>query len=144
MRRRIRDRDRRIIEFDGEVLATASSQRPGAARWSELVVYQDVTGTLYLHKIGHTSVAHDPDCWRVRPDMPSWLEAGDEATVRRTPCPECRPAIGDEMDPHTRLETQRYRVLRSQSVAGLVNIIRSQQVGSPDLVNRLIEQLASH
>jgi hypothetical protein len=143
LRRRIRDRDRRIYEFDGDVLATASSERPGAARWSELVVYRDVDGHLYLHKIGHTAVAHDPSCWRVRPDMPTWLEAGEEGRVRRVACPECRPEVGDVMDPHTRLETQRYRVIRAQSIDGLVNIVKSQQVGSPELVNRIIEQLPS-
>jgi hypothetical protein len=47
------------------------------------------------------------------------------------------------LDPHTRLETQRYRVIRAQSIDGLVNIVKSQQVGSPELVNRIIEQLPS-
>lgn len=55
--------------------------------------------------------------------MRSWLEAGEEGKVRRVPCLECQPAVGDAMDPHTMLECSVHRVLQAWSPATLAQIL---------------------
>ena len=140
-RHRIRD-GRYVLDFDGDVLAAVTSERPDSPRWSELSVYK-ADGQILLHKVGRSRVAHTPDCWRVRPEMPSWLEAEEEGKIRRVPCSECRPIVGDQMDPHTRLEVQRYRVIRASSVDGLIRILTAGEARNPALVARLVSQLYS-
>jgi hypothetical protein len=103
-----------VLRFNGTPIGAATSRWDGAPRWTELTVYRLANGTYMISKIGRSLVAHSPSCpaaqsWR----MPSWAEAGEEAKVRRVPCHECQPAIGDRMDPQTLLETTRYTVLRA-------------------------------
>ena len=143
MEYRIRDQRGLLLVFDAELVASASSQRPGVPRWSELNVYRLTSGALILHKIGHSLVAHTPDCWRVRQEMPTWLEAGEEGRVHRVPCLECQPTVGNDMDPHTRLETQRFRVYQARSVTEMIQVVASIQNGSPELVKRLEGQLTT-
>jgi len=107
---------RRYLKFEATVVASATSARTSAVRWTELAIYRLAGSDEWvMSKIGRSTVAHKPTCPRVNWRMISWLDAGEEGLVRRVPCVECRPAVGDRMDPHTRLEVQRYRawVLRT-------------------------------
>jgi hypothetical protein len=55
--------------------------------------------------------------------MVSWLEAGEEGRVRRSPCVECRPVIGDDMDPHTMLEATRYSARSAPDAEALLAML---------------------
>lgn len=55
--------------------------------------------------------------------MRVWLEAGEEGRVRRVPCLECQPPVGDDMDPHTMLECSMHRVLQAWSPQTLAQIL---------------------
>lgn len=74
--------------------------------------------------------------------MPAWLDAREEAKIHRTPCPECVPAVGDAMDPHTRLEPQRYTAMILPSLDDVV-VLLSEGRGRtqlPAVVCRLLDQ----
>lgn len=49
-----RDGDR-DLEFDGRLLATASSREDGRDRWTELRLYATATGGWVLHRLGQSS-----------------------------------------------------------------------------------------
>lgn len=133
----------RILRFAGERLAHASSARRGAQRWSELVLYRTAGGEYILQKIGRSSVAHDPECELVNHRMPSWLEAREEGKVHRTPCVLCSPAVGDEMDPHTRFEPQRYTVFRAPTLEDVVEYLSDGRTPAqlPRIIVNLLEQV---
>lgn len=139
---------RRVLRFDAVVLAEATSKRPGAPRWTELTVYGMDGGTFMVAKVGRSLVAHAPECPSVSPRMPTWLDAAGfaesdgEARVHRVPCIECQPAVGDGMDPQTRLEPTRYSVLQANTPAELVTVLtRDRPAGSASQVPPLVVEV---
>lgn len=131
-----------MLRFEADVLATATSQRAGAPRWSELIVYRLTQSKQYVvWKIGRSLVAHRPDCSRVYPEMPTWLEAGEEAQVHRVPCLECLPEVGDHMDPQTVLEATRYTVLRARDPEQLYQALLNRTQRPTALVEHVVSQV---
>lgn len=102
-----------------------------------------------LSKVGRTTIAHRPECGRVTRWMVSWSDAGEEARVHRHPCIECRPVVGDGMDPHTILEATRYTALWVHSPPELVAVLLQGRPGQPDqtplhlsaIVSRIVARL---
>lgn len=133
-----------ILRFEGEVLAAATSQRLGVPRWSELVVYRLANGHYLVSKIGRSLIAHDPSCKRVRSEMPTWLEAGEEAQVHRVPCLECMPEVGNQMDPQTVLEATRYTALRASDPEQLYRVLMNRSERPTSLVSHIFEQVRKH
>lgn len=132
----------RVFRFQADVLAAASSHRPGVLRWSEIVIYRLADGQYVISKVGRSVVAHRPECHRVYPDMPTWLEAGEEAQVHRTGCLECQPEVGNRMDPQTVLEAQRYTVLRARSPEELQAVLVGRREGQfPRLIRDVLAQV---
>ncbi len=131
----------KVLRFEADVLATATSKRAGAPRWSELVVYRLPSNAYVISKIGRSLIAHRPECVRVYPDMPTWLEAGEEATVHRVPCLECLPVVGDQMDPQTVLEATRYTVLRARDPQQLYQALLGRTRRLPAIVSEVIKQV---
>lgn len=60
MQYQVRDGER-VIEFDGDVLATATSKARGKSRWIELTLYKTVAGTYVLHGTGRSIVSNEVD-----------------------------------------------------------------------------------
>ena len=143
---------RRILQFDAVVLGSATSKRDGVPRWSELVVYGMDGGTYLISKIGHSLVAHTPDCERVTGRMPTWLEAAawedsdGEHRVHRVPCLQCQPTVGDAMDPQTRLEPSRYTVMQANTPQELAALLLEDRPLSsvPPLVREILRQVESN
>lgn len=52
----------RVLQFDGELLATSTSRRPGEFRWVEFALYRTATGNYILGRIGQTRLFHDVGC----------------------------------------------------------------------------------
>lgn len=141
---------RHILEFHGDVLAVASSERPGEPRWSELVIYGISQGCYVRSKIGYSLVAHRPECRRVTPVMSSWIDLEDavESRADRVPCVECQPATGQGMDPHTVVEATRYSAVTARSAEHLAKLLLETPGNKTSdrpsrLVARVAEQLAS-
>lgn len=141
--RTVRDGEK-VLRFEAEVLATATSKRVGAPRWSELVVYRLPSKAYVISKVGRSLIAHTPDCARVYPDMPTWLEAGEEAQVHRVPCLECFPVVGNEMDPQTVLEATRYTVLRARDPEQLYQALLNRTRRPSEIVLEVLRQVQTN
>jgi hypothetical protein len=127
-----------IFRFEAKKVAAATSQRAGAVRWSELVIYQLPSGEYVVSKIGRSLLAHLPTCRLIRPNMVTWLEAGEEGKIRRVPCLECNPEVGDKMDPQTVLESTRYTILRAKDREELRSVLAQGREHVPELIRRLL------
>lgn len=132
---------REILRFEAQVVAAATSQRPGVMRWSELVVYQLPSNQYVISKIGRSVLAHRPECVLVTDEMVPWLEAEEEALVHRYPCLVCTPLVGDQMDPQTLLEPSRYTVLRARDGEELREVLTQGREHLPGIIRKLIQKL---
>lgn len=132
---------REILRFEAEVIAAATSQRPGVTRWSELVIYQLPSKQYVISKIGRSVLAHRPDCLYVTDAMVPWVEAEEEAQVHRYPCLTCNPLVGDQMDPQTLLEPSRYTVLRARDEEELREVLIQGRERLPGIIRKLIQKL---
>lgn len=132
---------REIYRFEAKVIASATSQRAGVMRWSELVVYQLPSGQYIVSKIGRSVLAHRPDCILANDEMVPWLEAGEEAQVHRFPCLTCNPLIGDQMDPQTLLEPSRYTLLRARDETELRDVLTQGREHLPGIIRKLLQGL---
>lgn len=142
--RTVRD-GKRVLRFTAQVVGSVTSSRPGVPRWSELAVYRLQPGQYLVSKVGRSTVAHLPSCAHANPRrMKSYIEAGEEGAVHRTACPECHPAVGDDMDPHTLLEASRHTVLQAHSAEGLVELLSENRPVLPEIVAELLKQVSKN
>jgi len=132
---------REILRFEAQVIAAATSQRPGVMRWSELVIYQLPSGQYVVSKIGRSVLAHRPECLLITDEMVPWLEAEEEAQVHRYPCLTCNPQVGDQMDPQTVLEPSRYTVLRARDGEELRQVLTQGRDHLPGIIRKLLHEL---
>jgi hypothetical protein len=136
---------KRVLKFNAAVIGAATSERPGAPRWSELTIYRLPGGVYLVAKVGRSTVAHTPTCEHANPRrMRTFMEAQDEGLVHRMPCPECRPAVGDAMDPQTLLEPSRYTVLQAQSPESLVEVLCEGRDTLPEIVAEVLRQASKN
>lgn len=121
-----------VLRFNAAAVGSATSRWDGAPRWTELTVYRLSNGSYLVAKVGRSLVAHSSSCPAAQPwRMPTWAEAGaeDEARTRRVPCHVCQPAVGDQMDPQTLLETTRHSVLRAPGPSTLLAALMRGRTG---------------
>lgn len=84
----------RIIQFEGDHLASSSSRRGSSQRWIEFNLYRTGSGVYVLAREGVSKVYHAPGCSVIRRnalvDMPR-----SELATDMQPCDLCKP---DETD----------------------------------------------
>lgn len=87
----------RRITFDGDLLARASSKRPGVWRWTDLALYRTQAGTYILEKIGASRVMHVRDCPEVVEDLPRFQEVfpGEDPDDPGFEYHDCVPEVYD-------------------------------------------------
>lgn len=141
---------RHILRFEGVVLASASSQRDDAPRWSELVVYGLANGSYVRSKIGYSLIAHRAECPLVDGKMERWLDLDDqtESRAQRVPCVVCQPVLrAGALDPMMMVESTRYTATIARDPAHLAELLTAQQGrGShqlPRLVSRVVDQVCA-
>lgn len=135
--RKVRDGDRHL-SFAAAVLGAATTERPGAPRWTELTVYRlprfsgedPATGGYVVAKIGRSVLAHRFTCPKADPRrMPTLAAAdADELAVHRLPCLTCQP-IQDGRD--VVLERTRYMVLQARDPEDLARTLLRGRPGDP-------------
>lgn len=130
-----------VLHFAGDVLAVANSRRPNAERWSEIAVYRMKGGGYLVSKIGYSTVTHDPECSRVRKDMPEWANASEERALPRSACAECRPDL-IEMSPHLRVEKTKHRAVVAHDAALVIDVLLDGRDHPPPLVARVLDLAA--
>jgi len=142
--RQVRD-GARVLRFQAAVLGAATSQRPGAPRWSELTVYRLEDGTYLISKVGRSMVAHDPRCLRVNRHMLPWskaIEIGEDLGPR-VPCEDCRPEV-DPIAATALLESTRSRAIIAPTAEHAVETLTESraQLLLPMLVREVLAQCA--
>lgn len=103
----------RLLSFDGELLATASSRTPDRDRWTEMRIYRTSGGSYILEKVGRSIRLHMPGCGDILPgkDLPLFQSEhpGDDPEVGYSWCERCSPPIGEEYDfPSLLVEEDRF------------------------------------
>lgn len=81
----------RNFRFDGVLLASSSSRKPGGQRWIEFVLYRSDGGTYILSRVGHSVLFHRPDCEVVGRNR---LRIGP-VPAGGVPCELCVPDVVD-------------------------------------------------
>jgi len=89
MRYKVRSGER-ILEFDGEKIATSSSFKPDSVRWVDFNLYVTVAGTYVLERIGQSDVFHTLACPTVKKNNLKF-DPNDLLLQRHVECSTCLP-----------------------------------------------------
>jgi hypothetical protein len=125
------------ITFHAAVLGAATTERPGAPRWTELTVYRlplgdevdQPRGGYVVSKVGRSTVAHLPSCKRARPRQMIPVSEVPEPG-ERVPCLACLPNV-IALEPDTLLECTRCLVLQARTPADLAKVLMQGRPGDP-------------
>lgn len=137
-----------VLRFQAAVIGAATSQRGSSPRWSELVIYRLLDGNYLVSKIARSTVAHRPECQRVRRWMMRWAEAPGtgEDRVNRVPCVECWPSLRQPWDPDLRLEVTHYQAISAANAESVVSAMRNPKADTtlsmPQIVRDVLSQCA--
>lgn len=118
----------RRVEFRGEVLGAATTQRPGVGRWTEMTVYRthrisdDGSNGIYVvAKVGRSIFVHRRTC--LTTDTRNLLAfVGAPGQGRRLACLDCTPdlhPIGSDVV----AEVDRNRLYQADSARALVRVL---------------------
>lgn len=89
MTHRVRDVNR-TLEFEGELLASSNSWKPGAHRWVEFFLYKTASGSYVISRVGISTLYHRTECAIVKRNK---LKLSDAAGLgpNAQGCEICRP-----------------------------------------------------
>lgn len=96
------------IQFDGELLADVSSERPDAPRWMELRLYKTLSGTYILEKVGASKVVHMPGCTEPFDELPRFQDQHPGEDPLSSDWWMCRTCCNGSVD-ITALEIEQHR-----------------------------------
>lgn len=159
----------RHIEFDGDLLGSATSDDGKAQRWTDFELYRTDTRKYVLHKVGRSVVYHadEASCTRqaeritvsqllTRDDKEferrrDWTLRNAEAvlhaidlSVTRLPCLRCRPvdiyAEGTDQV-FIRAERDRHSVVVSDTARGVVEALHGHDGDGTQYLTRVAERL---
>jgi hypothetical protein len=127
------------LRFKAAVLAAATTERPGAARWTELTVYRtpladeeyEPRGMYVVAKVGRSVVAHRPGCEKVhnRLSYDAVRNVSPSHLSYQVPCLTCQPEMA-VLAPDTVLERTRHLVLQARTPADLQKVLLQGRPGS--------------
>ena len=130
----------RIIEFDGELLSSSSSQNNDSVRWVEFNLYLTAGGSYVLERIGHSRIYHDIGC-EVVDRSGLKFRPGDLVGPEHVACPQCEPDIQDPNDIIV-IEKPRYFGLWSESPDVVLESLYGNRNYMTKVAERLIEDAA--
>ncbi len=129
----------RLLEFDGDLLASSTSKRPGAFRWVEFNLYLTNGGSYVLERIGQTLIFHTVDCEVVERNKLKYSPE-DRLTKESVPCEICDPFDDDDII----LERGRFFAVVSENPETIVKALqKTDRDGSryqTYVTQRLIEE----
>lgn len=126
------------LSFRAAVLAAATTARPGASRWTELVVYrlpvdtteETATGGYVVSKIGRSLVVHKPTCSKANPRKMDTPDPWVDPDPARVACLQCQPYMGI-LDQRLLMERDRHAVLQARSPVDLAKVLLQGRPGTP-------------
>lgn len=130
----------RLLTFEGELIASISSEKDDSARWTEMSLYRTAGGSYVLEKVGRSVVTHVPGCPEILGDIPRFQAAhpGDDPDYGYV-YHDCVP---EEYNFTTLLvEEDRYWATRAEDPASIVDALYRRRAGSKHLPRISIELL---
>lgn len=146
----VRDGAIRTLEFDGDLLASQSSWRPGSPRWMELKLFKTTNGVYVLSKIGRSMVVHSPDCeiprdqFGNRPELPRFQEmhpGADPFTPEFFVCEECEAGGADGDFTRIEIEEDRYFAAHSDDPRDMIEELYRRKGGAKSLQRMAVDLL---
>ena len=142
----IQQTDRRMLRFEGALLAFATSYRPGAPRWIEFQLFRTDGGNYVLSRVGETRLYHTVECTITqRSSLPQVPRAG--LKDNSIPCDLCHPErLPDEEDVFPEL-SRPWATTAETPEAIVENLYRYDGDGGRYLTavaQRLLEEAAEH
>jgi hypothetical protein len=132
----------RILEFDGELLASSTSRRPNAHRWVEFNLYITAGGEYVLERIGQTQIFHGVDCEVVERNKLTFDPEHQELSASHVACEECNPWDDDSVI----IEKPRYYGMNSKSPDAILNALHKKDKDNTKymtyVTQRLVEDAA--
>lgn len=126
-----------VYRFNGEILATSDSMRPGSHRWIAFTLYRSTGGSYILSRVGHSMLFHSPSCEVVARNK---LEIG-APPPGSVPCELCNPPLNGPVCPE---QPRHWAAILKDAPAVLKSLQRSN--GETQYVTkvaaRLVEQAA--
>lgn len=118
----------RRVEFRGEVLAAATTQRPGIGRWTETTVYLThrigeggSRGVYVVARVGRSIMAHRRTCLATDTrHLPAFVAGPGQG--RRMPCLDCGPQL-DPPAGDVVVEVDRNSLRQADSPAALAKVL---------------------
>jgi hypothetical protein len=132
---------KRLIRFDGALLAFSSSFREGSPRWVEFNLYRTTGGAYVLSRVGQTKVYHVYGCDVVSRNRPpkTTIHAVSEGSV---PCNQCHPpSVNASSDVEVYVEMPRYWATISESPTGVVDALYKYNEAGARYLTKVAEQL---
>lgn len=136
----------KLYSFDGALLGHVTSQRDGAARWTEQTIYRTTAGSYVLEKVGRSVFTHMPGCVDILGKIPLFQQAhpGDDPDIDYE-YHDCVPETYD----FTKLlvEEDRYWSIITEEPAEIVDALYRRREGSrylPRISLDLLEQVTSN
>lgn len=140
---------RRLLTFDGKLLASISSREGDKDRWTEMRVYRSTGGSYILEKVGRSVRLHMPGCSEPLKALPTFQQEhpGDDPEVGYSWCSKCSPPIGEEYDfPSLLVEEDRFWATVSEDPEVIIDALWRKREGyrrlpriSVELLNDLCE-----
>lgn len=81
----------RILQFEGRILGSSSSQMGDSTRWIEFQLYKTENGSYILSRVGVSLVFHGAACPLVRKYKLNEVDSG-ELRADAKPCEDCMPS----------------------------------------------------
>lgn len=126
----------RTLRFEGVLLATSSSYRPGSSRWIEFSLYKTLAGNYVLSRVGVSHVYHSATCALV--DRYGLHEADEDVlTDYSVPCEECDPEDAPIVFP----ERFRYWTLTSVDAAAVVDALYKEDQNGARYLTKVADRL---
>lgn len=135
----------RLLEFEGKLIASVSSRKPGSTRWTEMWVYITEGGSYVLEKLGQSIVCHMPGCPDAADDLPRFQaeNPGDDPD-NGYEFHDCVPELYDF--PSLLIEEPRYWALVSKQPEEIVEALYRRRYGVrtlPRVAMNLLEQVSA-
>ncbi len=132
---------KRVLRFEGALIAFSSSYREGSPRWVEFSLYRTEGGSYVLARVGQTKVYHMYGCPVVSRNSPpkTTIFSLRDGSV---PCNQCYPpSSATTTDVEVYVEMARYWATISESPTGVVDALYKYNESGARYLTNVAEQL---
>jgi hypothetical protein len=128
----------RILEFDGQKLSHASSEKPDSDRWVEFTLYFTNGGSYVLERVGQTVIFHRNLGCEVVERNKLRFDSEYELQEHHQPCQLCDP---DEYNDLLIIEKPRFYALVTDDPAAIIKSLHKLDANGLPYMTKVAERL---